>query len=138
MARQQRLHAPPNRAVIALFAIALVLRVFWVPFHLAVERHGPSPGNHAAGHHEHHDDEEPFPSESDDGEHAPHSAADHLTAIVAPRTLQGLGWDTLAPPEEAFALPTVAARTVVSPQRSAPVPGQTTLPSTQARAPPPA
>lgn len=78
-----------QRCTFALLAILLAVRVLWVPAHLASETHGDVTHHAPHSHHEHshehgaHDHAPEHDSHEDD--HAPHSAADHLTEFTSSR-----------------------------------------------------
>jgi hypothetical protein len=72
-----------KRGTVALLAILLALRVFWVPVHLALNDHGSGTSSvHALAHV---GAVETARERQADHEHPQHAAGDHLTQLVAPR-----------------------------------------------------
>jgi len=93
--------APLDRAVFALVAIVLALRLIWVPLHLAHEAHvyghGPSL---AVVHEQSHDHDH---DHDHDGDHPPHPAIEHGTEPIARKSSDALGF-ALLPIESALEL----------------------------------
>ena len=85
-----------RRAMFALVAIVLAVRLIWVPLHLAHEAHEYGHGQLMALVHEQHHDHD------HDRDHEPHPAADHETELIARKVSDTLGF--VLPPIDAAAL----------------------------------